>query len=193
MTSMSNFIHSKSDSGSPAQGGPEFLVVGKIRRPHGLRGDLLMTVWTDFPERLQPGFELFVGEDHQLLKLRSVRWHGADMLVAFDGYWDRDQAGHLRNQLVSVRAATIPELEEGEYYLHELVGLRVLRDDNGGFLGVVEKIIETGAAHDVFLVITDDDREILLPDIEAVVVNIDVDRNEMRVNLIDGLLPEDWF
>lgn len=190
MSAKSNSIQSESNSGSPSQGGPEFLVVGKLRRPHGLRGDMLMTVLTDFPERLQPGFELLAGDAYLPLTIKSARWHGQDMLISFSGYTDREQVGIFRNQTVSVHADQIQELEDGEYYFHELVGLRVINAENEEFLGTVEKMIETGASHDVFLVITEDGNELVLPDIESVVMDIDINAQELRVMLIDGLLPD---
>ena len=149
-----------------------------------------MTVLTDFPERLQPGFELFVGDKYMPLTIKSARWHGKDMLISFEGFSDREQVGVFRNQTIAVNIDQIPELEEGEFYLHELVGLQVLIDETNDLLGIVEKIIETGAAHDVFLVVNEGGDELLLPDIESVVMNIDIEAKEMRVTLIDGLLPE---
>ena len=191
MTHSPNLSSPDKNSGSPDDGGPEFLVVGKLRRPHGLRGDMIMTVWTDFPERLEPGFELFVGDNHKSLIIKSVRWHGQNMLIDFEGYIDREQVGVFRNQTVSVRTDDIPALEDGEYYIHELIGLRVVHNEDDVFLGTVNKIIETGAANDVFLVVADDGKELLLPDIESVIEEIDIEKNEMRVNLIKGLLPDD--
>ncbi|MBL7164163.1 MAG: 16S rRNA processing protein RimM [Anaerolineales bacterium] len=177
--------------GSPNDGGPEFLVVGKLRRPHGLRGEIIMSVWTDFPERLTSGIQLYVGDDHQLLKIRSLRQHNQGFLIAFEGYDDREQAGVFRNQLVSVRTDDLPSLEEGEFYHHQLLGLRVIRDEDDSVLGTVVKIIETGGANDVFQVRSEDDTELLLPDIESVVLDIDIERGEMRVHLIPGLLPNE--
>jgi 16S rRNA processing protein RimM len=85
----------------------------------------------------------------------------------------------------------LPTLDEGEYYHHQLIGLRVILDEDGSELGTVAKIIETGGANDVFLVQSEDGDELLLPDIEPVVLNIDLDHREIRVNLLPGLLPDD--
>ena len=178
------------NSGSPQQGEPEFLVVGKLRRPHGLRGQVLTSIWTDFPERLQPGTTLYVGETHTPVEIKSIHWHGKDMLVFLEGYSDREQVGVFRNQTISVKASDIPDLDEGDYYLHELIGLKVIRAKDNTILGTVEKIIETGAPHDVFLVLMENGKELLLPDIEDVVLDIDMDSKEMHVKLIDGLFPQ---
>ncbi len=177
-------------TGSPAHGEPEFLVVGKLRRPHGLRGDILMSVLTDFPERLVNGMSLYVGDNFQPLNVREIRWHGKDVLIAFEGYNDRESAGIFRNQMISVRVDDLPPLEEGEMYQYQLLGLSVIQDNDNTLLGTVEKIIDTGGANDVLLVIAEDGSELLLPDIESVVLDINLERGEMRVRLLPGLLPE---
>jgi 16S rRNA processing protein RimM len=176
-------------SGSPNEGGPEFLVVGKLHRPHGVRGDIIMSVWTDFPERLEPGISLFVGDEYRELRVQNLRWYRQDILISFCGYANREEVGELRNHLVYVRADDRPALSEGEFYLHQLIGLQVIRSDDNRLLGVVEKIIETGA-NDVFLVRSPEGKELLLPDIDSVILNIDLERGEIIACLLPGLLPE---
>ncbi|MBM3143365.1 MAG: 16S rRNA processing protein RimM [Chloroflexi bacterium] len=182
--------HPDRKPGSPNDGEPEFLVVGKLRRPHGLGGEMIMSVWTDFPNRLTPGARLYVGDDHELVEVRSSRWHDQDLLIGFEGYQDRDHVGVFRNQSVYVRAEEIPALAEGEIYLHQLLGLRVIRDEDNSALGTVINLIETSGANDVFVVRTEDGVEWLLPDIETVILDINIARGEMRVHLLPGLLPD---
>jgi len=173
-------------AGSPGEGEPVFLVVGKLRRPHGVRGEIQMDIVTDFPERLAAGVTVFIGEDHQPTRISSCRWHQDSMLVAFHGISDRDEAGILRNCLVYVRADEIPPLEEGEYYHHELIGLGV-REDIGTYLGVVTGILETGA-NDILVVTSENGAEALLPMIDEVVLNVDLKEGEVLVHLLPGLL-----
>lgn len=175
-------------AGSPQPGEPDFLVVGKLRRPHGVRGELILELVTDFPERLQPGMLLFVGEDHTPLALRSRRPYQRDLLVAFDGFTTPEQSGKLRNSFVFVRTADRPPLPEGEYYHHQLIGLRVV-EVGGGELGVVRDILQTGA-NDVYVVRTLQGAEILLPAIDSVIQEIDLGAGELRVTLLPGLLPD---
>ena len=173
--------------GSPPPGEPVFLAVGKLGRPHGLHGEMLMVVLTDFPERLQPGVVLYIGPQHQPLRLKSQRWHDRMMLVAFDGYSVREEASQLRNQLVQVRADDRPPLPEGEYYHHQLLGLQVV-DEADELLGQLVEILETGA-NDVYVVHTPAGAQVLLPAIDAVILGVDLARGEMRVHLLPGLLP----
>ncbi len=190
MTPQNDLFEGEHDAGSPSKREPAFLAIGKLRRPHGVRGEMVMSVWTDFPERLLPGVNLYVGESHTVLAIRSVRWHRDDILIAFEEYADRDQVGELRNQIAYVRADDRPALPEGQFYLHQLVGLRVIRAEDDSFLGWIEEIFETGS-NDVLIVRMEDGGELLLPDIPSVVLAIDLEQGEMRVHLLPGLLPAD--
>ena len=172
--------------GSPQVDGPAFLVVGKLRRPHGLRGEMQMDVITDFPERLRSGVTVFVGEDHQPYQIHTRRRHGDALLIAFQEYTDPESAGVLRNQYVYVRTEDRPALPEGEYYHHQLLGLQVI-SDSGARLGILRQILETGA-NDVYLVRPEQGRDILLPAIESVILAIDLKKGEMLVHLLPGLL-----
>lgn len=181
--------HQENDPGSPEVGEPDFLVVGKLGRPHGVNGEILMEVYTDFPERIQPGVTLFLGPQLQPLRLTKRRPHSRGMLVAFEGYHDRDTIGELRNQLVHVPAADRPPLEEDEYYYHQLLGMQVV-DEAERPLGRVSSILETGA-NDVYVVRDQAGSELLLPAIESVILDIDLEHQEIRVHLLPGLLPEE--
>jgi 16S rRNA processing protein RimM len=176
------------DAGSPVRGEPVFLAVGKLRRPHGVHGEMLMDVLTDFPERLHPGMLLYVGPKHQLLRLHGLRQHGSALLVTFDGYETPEKVGELRNHLAYVTAADRPPLPEGEYYHHQLIGLKVV-SEQGENLGVVTEIFATGA-NDVYVVRPELGGEILIPAVDEFILAVDLERGEIRVHLSPGLLPE---
>lgn len=171
--------------GSPGKGEPLFLTVGKFRRPHGIAGEILMDVLTDFPERLQAGKTIFVGESHQQFEIVHIRRHDPALLVTLQGIGDRESAGELRNQLVYVQSQGLPELPDGEYYHHQLIGLQV-KDEAGNLLGTMEQVLETGA-NDVYLVRTTDGSEMLLPALHSVILNISPEKGVMIVR------PLEWF
>jgi 16S rRNA processing protein RimM len=175
----------KNETGSPGEGEPLFLVVGKLRRPHGIYGEILMDVLTDFPERLLPGKVVLVGEAHQPVEIVALRRHDPELLISLAGVETREEAGEYRNQMVYVQADALPELPEGEFYHHELIGLRV-EDEAGQELGVLEQVLVTGA-NDVYVVHTAEGQELLLPAIDAVVLEIDTDNGKMIVR------PMDWY
>lgn len=182
-------VSNTANSGSPTPGEPEFLAVGKIRRPHGVRGEMLMSVWTDFPERLQPDKQVYVGKAYQPYQIKTVRDHSQALIISFDEFTSRDDVGNLRNQVVYVRASEIPALPDDGIYLHQLIGLKVISDEDESVLGSVTEIIETGA-NQVLLVHRHGKVDLLLPDIDPVVLNINLEKGEILVHLIPGLIPD---
>jgi len=173
-------------TGSPPVGEPEYLVVGFLRRPHGVKGEILMDVHTDFPERLKTGMTLFVGDEYQPMTIASRRPHASGMLVRFRGLKSPEGAGLYRNTWVFVPTANRPSLPEGEYYHHQLIGMNVVTDE-GMDLGVLADILETGA-NDVYVVRNADGDEVLLPAIPPVILDIKLADRRMCVHLLDGLI-----
>jgi 16S rRNA processing protein RimM len=92
-------------AGSPSSGEPVFLAVGRLRRPHGVKGEILMDVLTDFPERLRRGTRLYIGEQHLPLTIRSARVANQALLVSFHNYDTPEAVGEFRNQVAYVSAA----------------------------------------------------------------------------------------
>lgn len=182
---------SEHHSEGTTEGTPGFVVVGKLRKPHGVRGEMVMTVATDYPELLSPPRQVFVGEEYQPFTVRSVRWHRDDILIAFEGIEDRDQVGVYRNHLLFMRADDLPDLSEEEFYIHELIGLDVV-SDAGRNLGTVREILATGA-NDVYVVKREGRKEILLPATEEVILEILPEENLLKVHLLPGLVEDEDF
>ncbi len=172
------------DEGSPRSGEPLFLIVGKVRRPHGIRGELVMEVLTDFPERIQIGRTLYAGDDHQPVKIQSLRWHNQYLLIKFHGYDTPETAGFFRNVLIYKPIDHVPQLPEGEFYHHQLIGLTVV-DEAGEKIGVLREILITGA-NDVMLIQTPDDKEMLIPLIDSVLLHVNLEEKIIRVK------PPEW-
>lgn len=175
-------------TGSPQEGEPVFIVVGKIRRPHGLHGETLVEVWTDFPERLVPGMRLYAGDHHRPLTIANIRPHHQGMLILFQELNSPEASGEYRNNLLYVRTDGIPQLPEGEYYHHQLLGLHVLTDKDVS-LGTITQILETGS-NDVYIIRSPAGEEILLPAIDSVILEINLESGQMVVNLLPGLGPD---
>lgn len=177
----------KTKKGSP-EGEPLYLSVAFLRRPHGVHGEIIMDLHTDFPERMKKGRKIYVGDDHKPMTFENVRTHAGGLLVKFKGVDTSDAAGLYRNQWVFIREKDAPALPEGQYYQHELLGLNVI-DEKDESLGKVVDIIETGA-NDVYIVRDDSGREILLPAIPAVILDLQPARGFVRVHLLDGLVSD---
>jgi 16S rRNA processing protein RimM len=177
------------DAGSPPLGEPAFLAVGKLRHPHGVHGEILMEVFTDFPERLKPGIVLYIGEETMQLRLVKCRQHREGLLMTFEGYTTPEDIGRFRNHIVYVKSVDCPPLGDGEYYHHQLVGLHVVTD-GGKIIGTVSEILETGAS-DVLVILPESGPEILIPVVDSFIHGIDLDRRVITVKLIPGLLREE--
>jgi 16S rRNA processing protein RimM len=175
--------------------GPQFLVVGRVLRPHGVRGELRLQALTGFPERMRRLDVIFLGTDPEahddLAEYRVTRIRPekqAFWLAHLDGITDRDAADRLRGQYVLVSLADAIPLEDDEVYLFQVIGLEV-RTVEGEALGVVAEILETGA-NDVYIVRGEQYGEVLIPAIEDVVLRISPEEGVMIVRLLPGLLPE---
>jgi 16S rRNA processing protein RimM len=171
-------------SGSPA-GEPVYLVIGYLRRAHGVRGEIIMDLHTDFPERIRSGRKVLIGENYQPFTLDTVRPHSDGLLVSIRGVGTPEEVGKYRNQWVYVKASDVPPLPEGKHYQYELIDLDVV-DENGNPLGKLVEILETGA-NDVYVVQDDSGKEILLPAIPSVIMDLDMSQRTLRVHLLEGL------
>lgn len=164
---------------------PEFLIVGRIARPHGVHGDVGMTLMTEHPDRLMNVKVLYLGPDLEPHTVKRMRRHQDGMIITFEKVPDRETAESLREHLVHVHLKDAVPLEEGEYYLFQIEGIRVVTED-GEELGRLTGLIETGA-NDVYIVTSGEGKEILLPAIPDVVLNVDVPGGVMTVRMLEGL------
>jgi 16S rRNA processing protein RimM len=168
---------------------PGFVLVGILRRPHGLRGEAQVSIETDFPERLKKGTRLFLGDERQPVTIRSSRTANDGLLIAFEEYPDRNSIEHIRNAPMFSRIEDSPALPEGKYYRYQLVGLTVVSDE-GKELGRVTQILDT-SANDIYVVQPEAGGEILLPSISDVIKSVDLEKKQITVHLLPGLLPEE--
>jgi 16S rRNA processing protein RimM len=149
---------------------------------------MLMDVVTDFPERLQPGSQVFLGSTHKAGTIASCRPDARGLLIRLEQIDSPEAAGALRSQLVYVLAADRPPLPAGHYYHHQLLGMRVF-DEHEQSLGELDEILQTGA-NDVFVVKTSRGGELLLPTIGGVILKVDVDQGRIVVKPPNGLEAE---
>lgn len=169
----------KKYSGSPHTSEPEFLLLGKLRRAHGVKGEIPLEVYTEMLELLAPGSLVFIGDAYQPLTIEKTRWKQELLLLKFKEIDDRTVVSELTNALVYVRSVQLPTLTEGEIYSHEIVGLSVYTED-GEYLGTLEEILETGA-NDVFIIKGEDGQELLIPDTVEMILEIDLAQGKIIV------------
>lgn len=169
-------------------GDDDLLVVGRLGRPHGVRGELTVEVRTDDPDdRFAPGRRLYTepADRGPLTVTASVR-HSGRWLLTLDGVNDRAGAEALRDTLLLLPAADLPPLvDPEEFYDHQLVGLTARTVDDRP-LGTVSDVVH-GPAGDL-LVLAYDGAERLVPFLAAVVPTVDVDGGYLVVDPPEGLL-----
>jgi 16S rRNA processing protein RimM len=167
--------------------------MGRVLRPHGVRGELRVEILTDYPERITPESRVYLGADPRdtstavAYRIVQARKHQRYLILQVEGVTDRNTADQLRDRFVMVALKDAVPLEEDEFYLYQAIGLSVCTVD-GDHLGHVIEVIETGA-NDVY-VVQGPRGEILLPAIDECVVDINIDAGTMTVRLMDGLLGD---
>lgn len=162
------------------------MAVGRITRPHGVRGEVRVELMTDTPERFDWLDAVYVGEANpRLVAVDSVRFHQGIVLLRLVGYPTRTEAEQLRGELLQIPEAEAVPLEEGEYYLFQLEGLEVLTV-GGTLIGRLTEVMETGA-NNVF-VVEGPSGQHLLPDIPDVIKEIDIEGGRIVIQPLPGLI-----
>ena len=170
----------------------DHFVVGRVEKPHGIKGEVGIRVITDNGERFTPRQILHSTRGPSPLTVRAARRHKQTLLVRFVEVRDRTAAESLRGAWLSVPEADVPEPEPGTWWIHDIVGSSVTTDA-GLYLGVVTDVAATGA-NDVWEVRPAPDlglsQPILLPAIREVVAAVDIPGRAVIVHLLPGLLPK---
>ncbi len=172
---------------------PRFLLLGEVLRPHGVRGELRVRLLTDYPERISTMEYIHLGKDpHSEVaaeyNVEHLRLHQEGYaLLKLKAVDDRDAADLLRQLFVMVPLEDAVPLEEGEFYLYQLIGITVQTED-GTPLGTLREVLETGA-NDVYIIDSPVHGEILIPVTEETVLDTRINDGLMIVRLPEGLLP----
>jgi 16S rRNA processing protein RimM len=167
---------------------PDTVVVGRIGRPHGVRGEVTVEVRTDDPDlRFVPGAVLQTEPaDRVPLTVAGRRWHREVLLLAVEGVESREAAEQLRNTELLVALDALPPLDDpDDFYDHQLVGLTA-RLAGGELLGRVTAVEHEGA--DRLVIERADGGEVLVPFVAAIVPSVDLAAGEVVVDPPDGLL-----
>lgn len=160
------------------------VAVGRITRAHGVRGELAVLVISEVPGRFADGETVWL-EDGRTLTVESSRPHKDRLLVRFREVQSREQAEALQRALLVVPESLSPELPEGSWWDHRIVGC-ALETDTGRALGTVRDVIHT-AANDVWSVVDDEGTETLIPVLKDVILAVDMDAKRIVVREIPGL------
>lgn len=166
----------------------DMVMVGRIGRPHGLRGQVVVNPETDFPEqRFRPGARVWTctARGQEELTVGTVRFHRGRPIVSFEGLSSIDEVESLAGLELRIAPDALQPLEAGRYYQHQLVGCAV-ETVSGAGIGTVARV-EGGEAGSR-LVVEGEHGEILIPLAVDICVDIDVDARRIRVDPPEGLL-----
>ena len=170
-----------------AQVWPGYVMVGEITSPFGIDGSVRVYPTTDFPERLAGLQKVTVDRLRGERDVVSSRLALPLAVIKLDGFSTREQAESLRGAILMVPEDSLPPLAPGEYYWHELVGLRVVERGTERVLGPLTQVLRTGAGHDVFEVERAGKKPLLIPSLKSIVKEVDMIQGRMVVELPPGL------
>jgi 16S rRNA processing protein RimM len=159
------------------------VVVGRVVRPFGIRGELKVALETDFPDVLRQRRELIITRDGlsgSSASVESVRIHQGAALVKLSGVNTRSDAEGLRGALLAVREEERPDLEEGSFWLDDIIGLEAVFED-GRSIGVITEVL-TGRANDVWVA-----GKALIPAVKEFIVRVDLEGRRVVVRDVEGL------
>jgi 16S rRNA processing protein RimM len=166
---------------------PEMVAVGRVLRPQGIKGEVVVEVLSDVPGRFKKGSRVLgVREGAPALSLvvAAGRPHKGGAVVRFEGYEDRDRAEELRGLDLEVPRSEVPRAPKGTYYQYELLGC--LCRDQGEELGRVVEVKEDGGG--VMLIVEGDGRRVPVPFVREFLREVDVEAGRIELALPEGLL-----
>ncbi len=162
---------------------PEYIAIGKILNTHGLKGEVVAEVATDFPERFASAAKVYVDRRPMTIE-RSELLHGK-VILKLHGIDAVEDAEKVKGKLVEIYRSQLVPLPEGQYYHFQLIGLEV-RTGQGEVLGKITEIMST-ASNDIYLV-TGNKREVLLPAVADFIESIDLDKGCLVIKPVKGLV-----
>ena len=163
--------------------GLEFIIIGQVVAPRGIKGKLKVEVVTDFPQRFAPRSQIYINREP--MTIASTEWHKGKAIIKLDIIDSIEEAEKLRGQAIEIHHSQLQPLPEGQYYHFQLIGLEVWTTQEE-LLGNITEIL-TAESNDNY-VVRGAKGEILIPAIEDVVKSVDLDKGRITIEAIEGLL-----
>ena len=164
------------------------LEIGQIVNTFGIKGMVKVIPFTDDIKRFDKLEKVYIekNKSKKEYKIKEVKYHKNMVLIKFEGIDKIEQAEELRNSYLTISRDSVEELEEGRYYIVDLLGLNVYTDEQV-LLGTLEDIFNTGS-NDIYVVRSKEGKQILLPAIEDVIKQVDLENKKIIVHLLPGLI-----
>ncbi len=166
----------------------KYLEIGQIVNTFGIKGMVKVKPFTDDIKRFDKLEKVYVEnkEGKKEYQIEEVKYHKNMVLIKFKGIENPEEANLLRESYLVVDRDTQEPLEEGTYYIVDMIGLEVYTDE-GENLGILEDIFNTGS-NDIYVVKNELGKQILLPAIKDVIKKVDMENKKVTVHLIPGLI-----
>lgn len=162
--------------------------IGKIINTHGVRGEMKVFPLTDDPSRYDVLEQVFIEDrkkKYTSYEVEAVRYHKEHVLIKLKGIDDMDAAKTHKNQYLAINNCDRMPLEEGAYYISDLIGLEVYEDDT--LLGTLKEVLQPGA-NDVYVLDSTIYPELCIPALKTVILSVDLEAGRMNVKLPKGLV-----
>lgn len=165
----------------------DLLEVGKIVNTHGLHGEVKVVPWTDYPEVFEDIEYVYVKRkgEYERLDVAGIKYQKGNIIVRFPQIKDINEAEKYKNQVLYAEREVLGELPEGVYYIADLIGLEVVKE-NGETVGIITDVLNTGS-NDIYEVKRGGRKNLLIPVIDEVVLNIDMENKKVTVRMMEGL------
>ena len=177
----------------------DMLRIGVVASAHGIKGEVKVYPTTDDPMRYKKLKKVFLWDGRELTEheIGGARFFKNMVILAIKDITDRDMAEKIRKRELWIRRADALPLEEDEYFITDLVGLKVVSDDDGSLIGILRDVITTGA-NDVYEIEADEsftpggrgpkERVFYAPAIKDCIKAVDIKAGEVRMYLMPGLI-----
>lgn len=167
----------------------KYVQIGLITKPHGLRGEVCVTSYADSPFLMQERVFLQAGKGPCVpYKVKASRNHSGTQLLLLEGVADRNAAEKLRQHKVLIPHDELPELDDDEVYIEDILGFTVVLDEDGSTVGTLESFQAPTPEQEVWEIRTPDGKEVLFPAAEEFVAEIDLESETIRITPPPGLL-----
>lgn len=160
--------------------------VGKIVSAVGIKGEVKVYPYTDYPERFEELEGVFAQEEW--LEIDRVRYQKNMVIIKFAGTDDRNAAEALRDRYLTIDKKDLRQLGEDEYFIFDLIGLKAQKED-GTLLGTVSDVIQN-TAQDLYEITAQSGQKYLVPAVREFVTDIDINHGIMKIKPIEGLFGE---
>lgn len=165
----------------------KLLEIGKIVNTHGLRGEIKIQPWCDDSTIFEDiDYVIIDGKEYDIL---GVKYHKSSVILKLSGIADINEAEKYRNKTIFVTREMLGELPGGTYYICDLLGCGV-QTVSGRFLGKIDDVIKTGS-NDVYSVKNENGKQFLIPVIDEVIKNVDIENKMIIIEPLKGLIDDE--